>query len=128
MISFAFFHGEREKYPTGSAWADLKIRNVLLIDFSGKKEFLRVIAYKSLITELHNGQPIVEGFKGGFLPFATEHVPKDKDRLALTLDAEILQRSLGNSDPRELTGRAGSNPRHTGPIAKISPTADLTTD
>jgi hypothetical protein len=48
----------------------------------------------AFISELHNGQPIIEGLEGRFLPFASEHMSKDEDRLALTLDMEILQRSL----------------------------------
>lgn len=91
----------------------------MLIDFSGKQKLSRVIAHESFITELHNGQPVVEGFKDCFLPFASEHMTKDKDRLALTLDMEILQRPLGGSGTGELTGGACSNPWHNDPVSGI---------
>jgi len=92
----------------------------MLINFSGKQELSRVIAHESLIVKLHNGQPVVEGFKSCFLPFASEHMPKDKDGLALPLDTEILQRSLRGIGAGELTGGAGSNPRHHDPLSDMS--------
>ncbi len=87
----------------------------MFIDFGRKKELLRVVPQESLITELHDGEPIVEGFKEGFMTFASEHMPKDKNRLPLPLDTELLQRSLGGSGTGKLTGGAGSNPRHMRP-------------
>ncbi|CUS31361.1 hypothetical protein COMA2_10062 [Candidatus Nitrospira nitrificans] len=113
MVRLAFLHGQRKEHLTGPAGPDLKIRNAVLIDFGGKKELSGVIAHEYLITELHNGQPVVEGFERRFLPFASEHMPKDKDRLALALDTKFFQRSLGGSGAGELTGGAGSDPRHS---------------
>jgi hypothetical protein len=120
MIRLAFLHGKRKEHPTGSAWPNLKIRNAVLVDFSGKQELSRVIAHESLIAELHNGQPVVEGFKGGLLAFASEHMTENKDRLPLTLDTEILQRSLRGIGAGELAGGAGSHPRHHDPLSGIS--------
>jgi hypothetical protein len=94
LVSLAFLHGKRKEHPAGSAGPDFKVRNAALVDFSGEKELTRIIPSMALIIEPHNGQPIIEGFKGGFLTFASEHMSKDEDRLALTLDTEILQRSL----------------------------------
>jgi|SRR6185437_2157100 len=120
MIRLAFLHGKGKEHLTESTWSNLKIRNAMLIDFSGKKKLTRVIAHESLIAELHNGQPVVEGFKDCFLSFASEHMPKDEDRLALTLDTEILQRSLRDIGAGESTDRACSNPRHNDPLSGIS--------
>ena len=92
----------------------------MLINFSGKQELSRVITHESFIVELHHGQPVVEGFKGCFLLFASEHMAKDKDGLPLTLDTEILERSLRGIGAGELTGGAGSNPRHDDPLPGIS--------
>lgn len=92
----------------------------MLINFSWKQELLRVIAHESLIVELHNSQPVVEGFKGCLLHFPSEHMPQDKDGLALTLDTEIFQRSLNGIGAGKLTGGAGSNPRHDDPLSGIS--------
>jgi hypothetical protein len=128
MIRFAFLHGEREKRRAGSTGPDLKVRNTVLIDFGGKKEFSRVITHKPLVPEPHNGQPVIEAFKGRFLPFPSEHMPKDEDRLALTLDPKILQRALGGGGTSKLTGGAGSNPRHTEPSCKNLIDQDLITD
>ncbi len=88
----------------------------MLIDIGGKKELAWVIAHETLIAELHDGQPVVGRFEGGFLPFALEHMPKNKNRLPLTLDAESFQRSLRGIGSGELTGVAGSNPRHNNPV------------
>jgi hypothetical protein len=94
LVGLAFLHGKRKEHPAGSAGSDFIVRNAVLVDFSGEKELTWIIPSMALIIELHNGQPIIEGFKDGFLPFASEHMSKDEDRLALTLDTEILQRSL----------------------------------
>jgi len=91
----------------------------MLIDFSRKEELLRVIARESFIAEFHNGQSVIEGFKDCFLSFASEHMPKDKDRLALTLDTEILQRSLRDIGASESTGGACSNPWHNNPFSGL---------
>jgi hypothetical protein len=85
----------------------------MLINFRRKKELSWVVPHKALVTELHHGESIVEGFERRFLSFASKHMPKDHNRLAFTLDTEVLQRSLRGSDASELTGRAGTNPRHT---------------
>jgi hypothetical protein len=55
MVRLAFLHDKGKEHPTGSARPNLKIRNAMLIDFSGKKKFLRVIAREPLVTELHHG-------------------------------------------------------------------------
>ena len=100
----------------------------MLIDFRGKKELSWVVPHKPLVTELHHGESIVEGFERRFLSFASKHMPKDKNRLPLPLDAEIPQCSLGNSGTGELTGRAGPNPRHTRPCCKNITDRDLIID
>jgi hypothetical protein len=92
----------------------------MLIDFSGKQELSRVIDHESFNAELHNGQTIVEGFKGCLLPLASEYMPEDKDRLTLTLDPDLLQRSLGGIGAGELTGGTCSNPWHNDPVSDIS--------
>jgi len=121
MIRIDFFQSEGKERVAGSAWPNLKVRHAMLIDFSGEEKLSRVIAHESLIAEFHNGQSVVEGFKDCFLSFASEHMPKDKDRLALTLDTEILQRSLRDIGAGEPTGGACSNPRHTNPLSGLSP-------
>jgi hypothetical protein len=90
LIGLAFLQRKGKQYPAGSAGPNLKIGNAVLIDFSRKKELSRVIPHKALITELHHGESVVEGFEHRFLSFASKHMPKDKDRLALTLDVEIF--------------------------------------
>lgn len=60
------------------------------IDFRREKELARVIPHKALVTKLHHGKSVVEGFERRFLSFASKHMPKDDNRLALTLDTEIL--------------------------------------
>ena len=120
MVRIAFFQSEGKERVAGSAWPNLKVRHAMLIDFSGKEKLSRVIAHESLIAEFHNGQSVVEGFKDCFLSFASEHMPKDKDRLALTLDTEILQRSLRDIGAGELTGGARSNPWHNDPLSDIA--------
>lgn len=120
MVGLAFFNGQREKHSARLAWPNLKIWNAVFIDFGGKKELVRVVPQEFLITELHNGEPVVESFKECFLTFASEHMPEDKNRLALPLDTELLQRSLGGSGTGKLTGGAGSNPRHIDLTARTS--------
>jgi hypothetical protein len=120
MIGLAFLHGKRKEHSAGSAWPNLKIRNAMLVDFSGEEELSRVIAHESLIAEFHDGQSVVEGFKGGFLSFASGHMPEDKDRLALTLDTEILQRSLSGISAGKPTVGACSNPGHNHPLSARS--------
>lgn len=100
----------------------------MLIEFSRKEELSWVIPHKPLVTELDHGESVVEGFERRFLSFSSKHMPKDKDRLTFTLDAEILQCSLGGSGTSELTGRAGSDPRHTGPCCKNITDRDLIID
>ncbi|WHZ30281.1 MAG: hypothetical protein OJF51_005084 [Nitrospira sp.] len=112
MVRIAFFQSEGKERVAGPAWPNLEVRNAMLVDFSGEEELSRVIAHESLIAEFHNGQSVVEGFKGGFLSFASEHMPEDKDRLALTLDTEILQRSLSAIGAGKPTVGACSNPGH----------------
>jgi hypothetical protein len=90
MVRLPLLHGEREQHVAGTAGPDFKIGNAVLIDFGGKKKLSRIIADKSLIAELHHSEPVVEGFKGGFLLFAGEHMPEHKDRLALTFDTQIF--------------------------------------
>jgi hypothetical protein len=62
----------------------------VLIEFSRKEELSWVIPDQPLVTELDQGESVVEGFERRFLSFASQHMPKDKDRLTFTLDAEIL--------------------------------------
>jgi hypothetical protein len=90
MVRLPLLHGEREQHVAGTAGPDFKIGNAVLIDFGGKKKLSRIIADESLITELHYGKPVVEGFKGCFLPLANEHMTEHKDRLAPTFDTQIF--------------------------------------
>ena len=100
----------------------------MLIDFSRKKKLSWVIPHKTLVTERHDGESVIEGVERRFLSLASQHMPKDEDRLTLTLDTEILQGSLGSTGTGELTGRAGSNPRHTRPCCKNITDRDLSID
>jgi hypothetical protein len=119
VIGLAFFERQRKEHVAGPAVTDLKVRNTLLIDFRRKQKLSWIIAHKSVIAELHHCKPVVEGFKGGFLPFATQHMPQGDNRLPFPLDPEIFEGSLSSRGTGKLTGRTGSNPGHTIPLFHV---------
>jgi len=78
LFQFGLFQGKRKQALTGSARADFKIGNALVVDFSRKQEFVRIVTRSPPVTELDKSDPIVKHFEGGFLPFAIQQMAKNK--------------------------------------------------
>lgn len=116
-VRVTLFQGEREQDFAGSARADFKIGDALVIDFSGKQEFGWIVPRGAPVAELDKGDPVVEHFESGLLPFAIQQMAEDHNRLTFPFDTKMFQRALGSRGTGKLTGGVGSDPRHTGPCS-----------
>ena len=119
MVGLTFFERQWEQHVAGSAATDLKVGNPLVIDFGRKEEFTRIISYQRFITELHDSEAVVEGFKGSFLTFATQHMSLDKYRLPPAFDAKVFEGSLRGHGTGKLAGGTGSNPGHSRTLFQV---------
>lgn len=107
LIRVILLLGEGKKQFTGLARADFKVGDAFFIDLSGKQEFNRIIAHGSTVAELDEGNPVIEDFKSGFLPFAIEPMTENEDRLAFAFRAEIFEGVLSRRGAGILARRAG---------------------
>lgn len=119
MVGLTFFERQWEQHVAGSAATDLKVGNPLVIDFGRKEELTRIIPYQRFITELHDSEAVVEGLKGSFLTFATQHMSLDKYRLPPAFDTKVFEGSLRGHGAGKLAGGTGSNPGHSRTLFQV---------
>jgi hypothetical protein len=124
LVRIAFFEGQGEELATANTVADLEIRNTLIVDLGGQQEFERIIAEHGAVGKFDDCQPIVEHFKGRFLPLPLQDVTDDEHRLAPAFGPEVLESAL--SVPRTskgfgLAARIGSDDRHSSGRMSIKP-------